>query len=675
MRKVVRVAFTMAVCSLGLLLFGVWTRFEEYNLYQSRINSNAIPQALDDAGRHLLGSKPGPKSNPTNKEQPLVQQGATRQHPSKPNPFHSIILSVCCLPDYDVVEAYPQEYIDLFYRVSIGPLDKALHKTPLIPLNTTWSDSEDTADSDFVRDDDVTIAVDGEKSTITEPSKSEGSEGVHSDRLSGKLTTEDIALRFLKNGHDLTSHVPLEMAFELKNHDDTFIGNLIREIWLNARKLEVALSTTIDSHLSAETRGMLSVKWIAPHFDVPTVSVTTEHAHSLGAELVELWAEKTENVEETKMNEAKLERNKQRKIAVQNDIEALDHLIADAQRALPPLSGMSQFLALNEQRLQERVSLLSNELENLEMRHRQWMQRINTTQRYIDDAETEVKDNWMMVEGLKYEGAELWKKRGRLLDRLDTFADEWDRSVRETALYETYLLHKFHVIRDRQYNSSRHYFVEQTSETWECAHTAAKDFCGERVVECRAAENFLDSAQAVVRLTSYFADRHTKGRGQLGYRMVVKADDAEGEACQAMTLGEGKQAEAVMNVSCDGTAPCEHQMEWDRKGTTTLCLYVECDSAVPFAIYTQIQVTHSSNVLEEIQTILGDIENVDEETKNVTQNVSQSEDPLNISKASGEQPEGVSGSSLTMVHQYTMAVTVVFTLGAVIMSVFFLPRQ
>ena len=602
-RKVVRVAFTISVCTLGLLLFGVWTRFDDYNLYQNLGHLTGIPE------QHIYGFNLLGTTTDSSEHHSIGTVDAV-------NKDHSIVLSVCCLPDYASIQAHAQEYIDLFYTTAIESLGTASRQTPRSPTST---------DQQY-------------------------------DHLQTKFTTDDISLRITTTPMD-ARRSPLRIVFEIKNHDDEFIENLIHQIWLRAHKLEVAMATTIDSHL--DRHGVISVKWLLPHIDIPVLTVTTDHVDSVFHELDQLEEDSVTTREEMSTNELLLARTQHKEAMLRKDLDSLNKLVGDANKALPPLHDMQGFMDLHKQRLQNKVTMLSNELDALESTQKELLLGLSMTKSEIARETNMTKSEYSTTKVLMAKGQLLWAQRAGLLQELEQFEKEWDRMVHMTLLYESYLLHKYRVMHDRQYNLSRKYFVKEDGEdVYSCSHTADNDFCDERAIVCKLTES-LTETMVLVEVSTRFPELYTMDG--FNYTMALFADYGENDQCNTLQLTEGEplQSDIVQECTCED-ADCECSAEQPLSTIVkeaemkAICLYIRCEQKTHFAMNTRIN-------LKPFVIIEGQ--------KNESEEVNETIPEPDIT------PSTPSGSLMTVLHRYTFTVTVLFTISAILMSVFFMPSN
>ena len=602
-RKVVRVAFTISVCTLGLLLFGVWTRFDDYNLYQNLGHLTGIPE------QHIYGFNLLGTTTDSSEHHSIGTVDAV-------NKDHSIVLSVCCLPDYASIQAHAQEYIDLFYTTAIESLGTASRQTPRSPTST---------DQQY-------------------------------DHLQTKFTTDDISLRITTTPMD-ARRSPLRIVFEIKNHDDEFIENLIHQIWLRAHKLEVAMATTIDSHL--DRHGVISVKWLLPHIDIPVLTVTTDHVDSVFHELDQLEEDSVTTREEMSTNELLLARTQHKEAMLRKDLDSLNKLVGDANKALPPLHDMQGFMDLHKQRLQNKVTMLSNELDALESTQKELLLGLSMTKSEIARETNMTKSEYSTTKVLMAKGQLLWAQRAGLLQELEQFEKEWDRMVHMTLLYESYLLHKYRVMHDRQYNLSRKYFVKEDGEdVYSCSHTADNDFCDERAIVCKLTESLTES-MVLVEVSTRFPELYTMDG--FNYTMALFADYGENDQCNTLQLTEGEplQSDIVQECTCED-ADCECSAEQPLSTIVkeaemkAICLYIRCEQKTHFAMNTRIN-------LKPFVIIEGQ--------KNESEEVNETIPEPDIT------PSTPSGSLMTVLHRYTFTVTVLFTISAILMSVFFMPSN
>ena len=602
-RKVVRVAFTISVCTLGLLLFGVWTRFDDYNLYQNLGHLTGIPE------QHIYGFNLLGTTTDSSEHRNIGTVDAV-------NKDHSIVLSVCCLPDYASIQAHAQEYIDLFYTTAIESLGTASRQTPRSPTST---------DQQY-------------------------------DHLQTKFTTDDISLRITTTPMD-ARRSPLRIVFEIKNHDDEFIENLIHQIWLRAHKLEVAMATTIDSHL--DRHGVISVKWLLPHIDIPVLTVTTDHVDSVFHELDQLEEDSVTTREEMSTNELLLARTQHKEAMLRKDLDSLNKLVGDANKALPPLHDMQGFMDLHKQRLQNKVTMLSNELDALESTQKELLLGLSMTKSEIARETNMTKSEYSTTKVLMAKGQLLWAQRAGLLQELEQFEKEWDRMVHMTLLYESYLLHKYRVMHDRQYNLSRKYFVKEDGEdVYSCSHTADNDFCDERAIVCKLTES-LTETMVLVEVSTRFPELYTMDG--FNYTMALFADYGENDQCNTLQLTEGEplQSDIVQECTCED-ADCECSAEQPLSTIVkeaemkAICLYIRCEQKTHFAMNTRIN-------LKPFVIIEGQ--------KNESEEVNETIPEPDIT------PSTPSGSLMTVLHRYTFTVTVLFTISAILMSVFFMPSN
>lgn len=699
-RKIVRASFTISVFALGLLLFGVWTRFEDYDLYQ-KLGDFGLTQ-LQQQRRNLLGDTGGDvekdgdtgkvsdgvtkameEENQKNQEEAAqetkvvgtleVKETRNTEEDIKYMYQHSVVLSVCCMSDYTVITNRAQEYIDLFYTTSIEPLGRAIRQTPLKALSNT----NRTKGTNTYTTHTTTLETDAGTTTVSS-TKNEDSKRVSTyDNAETAFTTQDVTLRFTAN--DIRSRqTPLNMIFELVHHDDKFITNLIRQIWLSARKLEVAVSTTIDSHL--DRSGIVSVSWISPHFDSPVVTVTPDHLYHIFHHIDTMKQENTKvTVEENTMHQALLERRKEKEKMLKTDLENIDGLIAHAHDALPPLHSLRGFLAKNQLRVMTKVRILEQDLDHLQGDQQSLLESINATRELLLGAEKDEDELYAIAARLREQRNIMWMRRSQILDQLEQFDREWDRVVHSTLLYEAYLLHKYRVMKDRRYAVSTRYFVERDGG-WICEHTAENGFCTERTVECRASDPnavaALNRPDMIMTVTTSFSN--PKETGFL-YDMAVVADDGTSEQCKlGMLLAppESNNVNMEMNEQCPCTEEscdsCTVTKELPVRGITTLCLYLQCTSTTPFGMYAQIEVRPKS------QTVLAPAAKQQEAKAVQTEQVISGQVATEKSQK-GEPVVNVpdptlsptSSSSLTMMDWYTVVISGTMTFGAIITSFFF----
>merc|ERR1719397_2050547 len=132
------------------------------------------------------------------------------------------------------------------------------------------------------------------------------------------------------------------------------------------------------------------------------------------------------------------------------------------------------------------------------------------------------KSEYSTTKVLMAKGQLLWAQRAGLLQELEQFEKEWDRMVHMTLLYESYLLHKYRVMHDRQYNLSRKYFVKEDGEdVYSCSHTADNDFCDERAIVCKLTES-LTETMVLVEVSTRFPELYTMDG--FNYTMALFAD-------------------------------------------------------------------------------------------------------------------------------------------------------
>jgi len=294
------------------------------------------------------------------------------------------------------------------------------------------------------------------------------------------------------------------------------------------------MSVSVDALL--QEHGVISVKWIKPHFDAPLVTMTAHHVHSVVTQFDQLQTQKVDMETEVAKNEAIEGREEERQRLLKHDLTAIQSLVEAAHSAIPPLHDMQGFLEAHKNRLSSKMMALQSDLTGLELRHKSLLDTIKSTKANIQDERSVMESNFKAMQEYAHEVAETWIVRDELTKRLESFAKEFDRTISSIALYEAYLLHKYKVLKNRLYNSSRQYFVEQEDNTLLCSYKGDAQFCGERSIECRTLnrEDLLEHDKVSLTVSSHFLE----AKAMKKYEMVLFADGKTTNNCMRLHLDE-----------------------------------------------------------------------------------------------------------------------------------------
>jgi len=596
--------------------------------------SKETSTATEETEKSKTGSSSS--SSSSSKDSGSVSDEHTHYH-STSSLHNSIALSVCCLPNSRLITDHAQDLIDLFFTTSIAPLGAAIRET--------------SQDSEYrlTKKDAINI-----KNTIT---------------------SHDISLRITDNViPEVGVENPENMIFEFKNHDDEFIDKVIKQIWRSSHRLENTMATTIDSyrnHSVGERMTSISVLWIYPHWIPPVVSASPGHVHHVLDHLEELNMEQYSEIkgnttittttlvsrEDVEKHEAHLARRKKKENMLRQDLQSLRGLISHANKALPPLHNMAGFLDHHQSKMRENVAALQSDLALLENQQQTLSKKIEYTQVLIREDELHRDDLYRVIQHLRAEESTLWESRVHSIDRLREFEQEWDQMVHSTLLYQSYLLHKYRVLRDRQYKGSELYFMadldggdshNEKEVGWSCEYDSNIVFCNERVIECRATGELLKTSDVDIEILMQLFSK-MEGQNIDDLEMVLIVDDKESHHCDEGKLEDSDESSDEVEME----EPCE----WPRcdvktslESIQTMCLYVKCEDTVAFGLNTRIHVSRH-------------VEPVPVPTAEITAA------PI---MAPTEQEDA---SPFTVMHWFTIITTVGFTFGAILMSLFYLQTE
>jgi len=556
-----------------------------------------------------------------------------------PAKVHEIVVSVCCLSNYHDIKSHPQEFIQLLYSTSIEPLGKAIRQTPLKPLESAGAAENGTA--------------------------SLGADAVRFDLLDGSFATNDIELRFEGEHGSAASPSPLNLVFSIKGHADSFLDNLVHQIWLRAHLLEVAMVTTIDSHLGRSASGLVSVKWISPHFDSPRVDVSMlQRMAAKRSGAASESAEEDHSAADAALM-AQLQRNKLRESNLAADLRALQKLEKDTLAMRTPLHAMEGFMEHRKSRLRSKLSVLQQALRSLEQDQKYLLKQLQTTKESMALATANLDQNWEATSSLLAKEEKVWLDREQFLVQMRQFEKEWNRVVQTTTLYEAFLLQKYRANRMQHNTSPKKYFVKNDDDRWKCSHSADDMMCNEQAISCRAtSRDVLGGDDVVVEVSSHFVK---PGTMRSDYEMLLFSDNE----CASWHLFEPMKVEAATVHHCEwqgeggeaGDGRCTFKQQVASKEMDTLCLFIRCNMSEPFAMYSQMEARSVSAPKKELAP---KIKKAREE--------GQTAPNLLLEKHSNTENESKTAARGTK-QWVTAALTVAATAGALVMSCFFMPRK
>eukprot|EP01084_Bolivina_argentea_P267045 453176_1 len=456
---------------------------------------------------------------------------------------NQIVFAICCPEQEEIhtIQALSNEFILLFHNTAMQPLQTATTHT-----------------------------------LIQDQSKP--------DLLKTKLSTDNIQLTFQHHNVLNVRSSPLLMIYTLHGQH-TFIHNLIKQLYLRSNRLEIGITTTIESNTVPQQQGSLLVRWISPRFNTPSVALDSAHINMIMQQVNA--AKNMESGIQTQLQRDQLLFNRQQKKQqlLQRERESLDSVLQLASiDTYPRLQESQKTIQASVNHLKIETVLIRHQIESLRHEQTALETMMQNSKHQMDMYRNTWYFNEETVAKLKHELRILHERRLNIIKELQAVVTRFEATAHVVTLYQVYLSakRKHETWKDAQNIEKR--FVKKNESMWECSNYAARSMCGDRVILCRGDEDIFEYDAA-----SIVADIHFKHPAifKHDYEILVLTNSE----CNHTVLEDDVEIAASTVHKCTfGDTKCVLQSEsaystfGKDQALKDICIFVRCNVAQSFDI-------------------------------------------------------------------------------------------